>query len=88
MTVDVAPGILLEDEEQSIAKGLTPKTERILSKTSLTLQSRRYHSARQYLPEGQKGGRKDKPRTDAWPSQWETQIDLIELFIAKYAKRS
>jgi hypothetical protein len=36
MTDDVAPGILLGDEQQSIAKGLTPKTERILSKTSQT----------------------------------------------------
>jgi hypothetical protein len=36
MTDDVAPGILLEDEQQSIAKGLTPKTEGILSKTSLS----------------------------------------------------
>jgi hypothetical protein len=33
---DVAPGILLEDDSRSIAKGLTSKTDRVLSKTSLT----------------------------------------------------
>jgi hypothetical protein len=32
---DVAPGILLEDDSRSIAKGLTSKTDRVLSKTSL-----------------------------------------------------
>jgi hypothetical protein len=31
---DVAPGILLEDDSRSIAKGLTSKTDRVLSKTS------------------------------------------------------
>jgi hypothetical protein len=33
---DVAPGILLEDDSRSIAKGLTSKTDRVLSKTSHT----------------------------------------------------
>ena len=33
---DVAPGILLEDDSRSIAKGLTSKTDRILSKTSFS----------------------------------------------------
>jgi hypothetical protein len=31
---DVAPGILLEDDSRSIVKGLTSKTDRVLSKTS------------------------------------------------------
>jgi hypothetical protein len=35
--VDVAPGILLGDDLRSITKGLTSKTDRVLSKTSLTL---------------------------------------------------
>jgi hypothetical protein len=34
---DVAPGILLEDDSRSIVKGLTSKTDRVLSKTSFTL---------------------------------------------------
>jgi hypothetical protein len=31
---NVAPGIVLEDDSRSIAKGLTSKTDRVLSKTS------------------------------------------------------
>jgi hypothetical protein len=31
---DLAPGILLEDDLRSIVKGLTSKTDRVLSKTS------------------------------------------------------
>jgi hypothetical protein len=33
---NVAPGIVLEVDSRSIVKGLTSKTDRVLSKTSLT----------------------------------------------------
>ena len=49
---DVAPGILLGDDSRSIAKGLTSKTDRVLSKTSLSTAKGAWETALQAAKNG------------------------------------